>query len=194
MAQKTVTEPGTQLGTQQLAALLDATQELVAILGLDGTILFANAAFRNSLAFNPDELLGRNIHALVPASEAEHVRERFQEVAAVPGSSLRERCRLRARDSSWRWFEIVCHNRLDDPGIAGILLSAQDVTALQRMEAERQVISDVVHALNQTSNLDQLLVGIHDALKRIVSAENCFVALYDPERNTFEFPFFVDEY
>jgi hypothetical protein len=194
MSQKTVTEPGTRIGAHQLATLLDSTQELIAILGLDGTVLFANGAFRNSLGYNPDELLGHSIHALVHAIDVEHIRERLQEVAAVPGSSVRERCRLRTRDCSWRWFELVCHNRLEDSGIEGILLNAQDVTALQRMEAERQVISDVVHALNQTSNLDQLLTGIHEALKRIVSAQNCFVALHDPEHDTFEFPFFADEY
>ncbi len=59
------------------------------------------------------------------------------------------------------------------------------------MEAERQVIADVVHALNETSNLDQLLVRIHDALKDIVPAENCFVALHEPENDTFQFPFFA---
>jgi PAS domain S-box-containing protein len=194
MSQKTVTEPGTRLGAHQLATLLDSTQELVAILGSDGTVLFANEAFRHSLGYNPDELLGRSIHAIVHAADVAHIRERLQEVAALPGSSDRERCRLRTRDCSWRWFELVCHNRLDDSGIEGILLNAQDVTALQRMESERQVISDVVHALNQTSNLDQLLTGIHDALKRVVSAHNCFVALHDPEHDTFEFPFFADEY
>jgi len=194
MLQKTVTEPGTRLGAHQLASLLDSTQELIAILGADGTVLFANEAFRNSLGNNPDELVGRSIHAIVHASDVEHIRERLQKIAALSGSSVRERCRLRAQDRSWRWFEVVCHNRLEDSGIEGILLNAQDVTALQRMEAERQVISDVVHALNQTSNLDQLLSGIHDALKRIVSAENCFVALHDPEHDTFEFPFFVDEF
>ena len=51
-----------------------------------------------------------------------------------------------------------------------------DVTGLHRMEAERQVISEVVHALNQTANLDQLLEGIHQALKKVLYAENCFVA------------------
>jgi PAS domain S-box-containing protein len=194
MTHKTVTEPGTRLGAHQLATLLDSTQELIAILGLDGTVLFANEAFRNSLGYNPDELVGRRIHAIVHAADVEHIRERLQEVAALPDSSVRERCRLRTQDCSWRWFELVCRNRLEDPGIKGILLNAQDVTALQRMESERQVISDVVHALNQTSNLDQLLSGIHDALKRIVSAENCFVALHDPEHDTFEFPFFADEF
>ena len=194
MSQKMVSEPGNRLDAHQLASLLDSTQELIAVLGSDGTVRFANEAFRHSLGYSPDELLGRSFHAIVHAADVEHIQERFQEVAALPGSSGRERCRLRTRDCSWRWFELVCHNRLHDPGIEGILLNAQDVTALQRMESERQVISDVVHALNQTSNLDQLLTGIHDALKRIVSAQNCFVALHDPEHDTFEFPFFADEY
>jgi PAS domain S-box-containing protein len=61
------------------------------------------------------------------------------------------------------------------------------------MEAERQVISEVVHALNQTANLDQLLEGIHQALKKVLYAENCFVALHDPIQDTFYFPFFVDQ-
>src|SRR5580765_6141347 len=61
------------------------------------------------------------------------------------------------------------------------------------MEAERQVISEVVHALNQTANLDQLLEGIHQALKKVLCAENCFVALHDATQDAFYFPFFVDQ-
>ncbi|MHB8503844.1 MAG: response regulator, partial [Candidatus Acidiferrales bacterium] len=60
--------------------------------------------------------------------------------------------------------------------------------------AERQVISEVVHALNQTANLDQLLDGIHKALKKVLYAENCFVALHNPKEDTFYFPFFVDQF
>src|SRR5208337_14880 len=112
MTHKTVTEPGTRLGAHQLTTLLDSTQELIAILGLDGTVLFANEAFRHSLGYNPGELLGRSIHAIVHEADVEHIRERLEEVAALPGSSVRERCRLRTQDSSWRWFEVVCNNRL----------------------------------------------------------------------------------
>ena len=194
MPHKTVSEQGARLGADQLATLLDATQELIAILGPGGTVLYANEAFRHTLGYNPDELLDHEFDAIVHAADVELIRERFQEVAAQPGCTVRARCRLRARDCTWRWFELVYQNRLNDPGIEGVLLSAQDVTALQRMESERQVIADVVHALNQTSNLDELLSGIHEALKRIVSAQNCFVALHDPEHDTFEFPFFADEY
>jgi GAF domain-containing protein len=61
------------------------------------------------------------------------------------------------------------------------------------MESERQVIGEIVHALNQTANLDELLAGIHQALKKVLPAENCFVALHDSATDTFSFPFFVDQ-
>jgi PAS domain S-box-containing protein len=81
----------------------------------------------------------------------------------------------------------------DAPAIEGIVVSYQDVTDLHRMEAERQVIAEVVHALNETANLDELLAGIHGALKKVLYAENCFIALHDAEADAFTFPFFVDQ-
>jgi two-component system, cell cycle sensor histidine kinase and response regulator CckA len=194
MAHKTVSEPGIRLGAQQLAILLDSTRELIAVLGLDSTVHFANSTFEVILGYKPEELLGRSFHALIHNGDVEQIREQWKEIASRPKASFTDRCRLRCRDGSWRWFEISCRNRMEESGFEGIALSGLDVTEQQRMEAERQVISDVVHALNETANLDQLLTRIHTALKRIVAAENCFVALHEPEDDTFQFPFFVDEY
>jgi len=100
---------------------------------------------------------------------------------------------LQSKAGEWRWFEATFSSCLKNPSIDGIVASFLDVTALHRMESERQVISEVVHALNQTANLDQLLDGIHQALKKVMCADNCFVALHDPNKDTFYFPFFVDQ-
>ncbi|HET7106912.1 MAG TPA: PAS domain S-box protein [Candidatus Acidoferrum sp.] len=194
MAQRIVTEPGIALGTAQLASLLDSTREIIAVLSVDGTLQFANSTFQTSLGYRPDELIGRSLHALVHSSEVGPIRTLLKQVAGLNGAPLSFRCRFRSGDASWRWFEITCRSRLGDPAIEGILLHGLDVTELQRMESERQVISDIVHALNQTANLDQLLNRIHVALKRILSAGNCFVALHNPQDDVFEFPFFADEY
>jgi len=194
MGQKAFTELGVRLSLQQFASLLDAAQELIAILAREGTLLFANGTFRTTLGYSPEQLLGRSIFEFVNASDLEHFQERFEETIALPGSIVRQRCRLRIHDGSWRWFELTCRNRSEEAGLEGILLHAFDVTELHRMEAERKVISDVVHALNETSNLDQLLTRIHQALNGIVAADNCFVALHDPAQDQFEFPFFVDQF
>ncbi len=194
MAQRIVSDPGIALGTAQLASLLDSTREIIAVLSVDGTLQFANATFQTSLGYRPDELIGRSVHALVHTSDVGPVRTLLKQVASLNGMPLSFRCRFHSSDASWRWFEITCRSRLADPAIDGILLHGIDVTGVQRMESERQVISDIVHALNQTANLDQLLNRIHVALKRILSAENCFVALHNPQGDVFEFPFFADEY
>ena len=78
MAQRTVPEPGIALGAQQLTILLDSTQELIAILGQDGTVHFANATFQNVLGYRQEDLLGRSIHALVHALDVDDVRERLK--------------------------------------------------------------------------------------------------------------------
>src|ERR1700675_4057870 len=194
MAQRIFSDPGFALGTAQLASLLDSTREIIAVLSADGTLHFANSTFQTSLGYRPDELVARSLHALVPSADVGPVRTHLKQVAAQNGAPLTSRCRFRSRDGSWRWFEITCRSRLADPAIEGILLHGLDVTDLHRMESERQVISDIVHALNQTANLDQLLHRIHVALKRILSAENCFVALHDPRRDVFDFRFLANDY
>lgn len=70
----------------------------------------------------------------------------------------------------------------------------EDVTSRKRAEAERHVGFEIVHAANVTDNLDELLHRIHEALSRVLYAENCFVALYDPPTGLFSFPFFADKY
>jgi len=194
MAQKTVSEPGVELGAQQLATLLDCAKELIAILSADGSLLYANSTFQKLLGYPAEELLAGAFPALVHALDVEQTRKSLQSANNAPNSSVKQRCRLRSKDGSWRWFELTYRNGVGRGTIDGILLNGLDVTEQHRMEAERQVIADVVHALNETSNLDQLLKRIHAALKEIVPAENCFVALHQPEDDTFQFPFFADEY
>lgn len=194
MPQRSVPEPRIALGTAQLSFLLDTAHDLIAVLAADGTIQFANAAFQKVLGYGAEELIGRNIRAIAHALDTDVVCGCLEKVASVRGASLSECCRFRCTDGSWRWTEIVLRNRLEEPGSEGILLHATDVTDLHRMESERLVNSDIVRALNETANLDQLLTRIHNALKQILPAENCFVALHDSANDTFEFPFFVDQY
>src|ERR1700681_4810945 len=194
MAQKSVSEPVISLGAQQLTALLDSTRELIAILGLDCSVQFANTTFQNLLGYTPEFLLGREILAVVHSQDVESLRTMIDRAARQAAASLGNmRCRMRGRDGSFRWCDVSCRS-LREYGVEGVVLNAIEVSELHRMESERQVISEVVHALNATSNLDQLLVRIHEALKRILSAENCFIAWHDTADDTFFCPFFADEF
>jgi len=184
---------GPSAGPEQLPALLDSVRELIAILSSDGLIQFATPGFARDLGHRTEDLVERPFISLIHPNDTGGAGQCLREIAVSGGGTASFRCRLQSKDGSWRWFDTSATDHTSNPAIEGIILSCQDVTDLQRMEAERQVISEVVHALNETANLDELLEGIHKALKKVLPAENCFVALHNPETDTFSFPFFADQ-
>jgi len=179
---------------KQFKALLAATRELLAIVSPSGDFRFVSDGFPRVLGYQPEELLGHPFFFLNTQADASVLREKFADIMAGENSSAGCRCSLRTKDGQYRWFDVVAVNRLKDPDVGGIILSYQDITETQRMEAQRLVLSNIVHALNQTSNLDELLRQIHEALRKVVYAENFFVALYEPQTDMFHFPFFVDQF
>jgi two-component system cell cycle sensor histidine kinase/response regulator CckA len=185
--------PTLSIGMEHLSMLLDFSRELFLILNGDHTIQYVSPSFSRVLGFAPDDLLGQPIRFL------EHPQEEFASKMVVSREYLSQasagaRCRLRCKDGSWRWFDASFRLYSGNPALKAIVASYLDVTALHRMECERQVISDVVHALNETPNLDQLLKRIHEALKKVLYAENCFVALHQTQEDTFHFPFYADQF
>jgi two-component system cell cycle sensor histidine kinase/response regulator CckA len=194
MSQYQSLEQNIPVTPEQLSTLLDCARELLTILSADGIVLHASAGATRALGLRPDELVGRTFSDFVHPDDLKESRNRLQETADLANETRKGRCRLRSKTGEWRWFEATFSSCLKNPSIDGIVASFLDVTALHRMESERQVISEIVHALNQTANLDQLLDGIHQALKKVLYAENCFVALHDPKEDTFYFPFLVDQF
>jgi len=181
-------------GTEQLASLFDTLNDLFAILSPGGSILFVSPGFETQLGHAPESLIGRSLADLLHEQDAPAVQQRLQSAGRGSRKKLLARCRLKTKDGDWRWFDAVAHSRLKDRAIEGIVLVLSDASAAHRLESERQVISEVIHALNQTANLDQLLCRIHQALKEVVYAENCFVALHDSNTDLFHFPFFADQF
>jgi two-component system cell cycle sensor histidine kinase/response regulator CckA len=193
MPQRAPFAQGTVIGLEQLSALLDSVQELIAILSPDGIIQFASAGFTRILGHAAEDLAGRSILDMLHVNDAPAVRQGLRHASAGGRGTFGGRCRMRSKDGTWRWFDAAASEPSNPAAIEGIVVNFRDVTYLHRMEAERQVISEIVHALNQTANLDELLRGIHQALKKVLYAENCFVALHDREADAFTFPFFADQ-
>ncbi len=160
----------------------------------DGVVLYATQETLRALGYREQEFVGRNALDLVHPEDLSYARGQLASLLARPGDVEYAVCRLRCRDGSYRRFEFRGRNLIGDPAIESLVVHFRDVTEQYRSEAERQVIFEIIQALNQTHNLDQLLAHIHQALKKVVYAENCFVALYQRETGTFHFPFFADQF
>ncbi|MBA3353836.1 MAG: response regulator [Blastocatellia bacterium] len=68
-----------------------------------------------------------------------------------------------------------------------------DTTERERLQAESKATAEIMHGVTTTSNLAELLILIHQAIGRMLYAENCFVALVDEKTQLLDMQFFVDK-
>jgi two-component system cell cycle sensor histidine kinase/response regulator CckA len=101
---------------------------------------------------------------------------------------------IRRKDGSKIWLsENARAVRATDGRLLHYEGTIEDITDRKRSELERQAATEIVRAISLSENLDDLLRSIHLALKKVVYAENCFIALREPSNGPFQFPFFVDQ-
>src|SRR5665213_838130 len=174
-------------------SLLQNSSDMMFLLDAGGTIGFAGPSCTRILGYTPEELVGHSCFALIHPGDLAATARELAALIDVPAEVRKAEFRLLARDGMWHWFEGVGTNLLADPGVHSIVVNSRDITERKQAEIGRQVFFEVIHALNVTPNLDELLVRIHSSLKKVVYAENCFVALYEPETEMFHFRFFVDQ-
>ncbi len=71
--------------------------------------------------------------------------------------------------------------------------SGEDITFGKKQEKIQHLISQILEYTNSESNLDELFKFIHVSVKKLMPAENFYIALYDKESNLIHFPYFIDE-
>jgi diguanylate cyclase (GGDEF)-like protein/PAS domain S-box-containing protein len=109
--------------------LVTWTPDLLTVHEADGTVRFANGAAARLLGLSPEELEGMHPLRLVHPDDQGRAIEDLLRVYGEPESVHTLRLRVRHRDGSWRSLETLVRNRLDDPGLLGIVMSTREVSA-----------------------------------------------------------------
>jgi len=148
-----------------------------------------------SLGYSVDEWYGIPdlwINSLHPDDREWVLQE--TELAMGAGVETEYEYRVIAKDGSVIWLHDRGHFATDSSGKRtwqGVML---DITERKRAEAERQAITEIVQGVITTSNLDELFSLAHQAISTLLSAENCFIALYDKTSDLLNIPFCKDEF
>jgi signal transduction histidine kinase len=101
---------------------------------------------------------------------------------------------IETHDGESKWIEdnsfIICDEFNHRVTRYGIL---QDVGAYIREEKLRQIISEILEASNSEKNLSDLFKFIHTCIKKLMKADNFYIAYYKKDSALLTFPYFVDE-
>src|SRR5579862_3892840 len=161
-----------------------------------GRFLAVNPAMARIAGYSSPEEMIREIHDIgkqiyVDPELRNEVKRRLQESDVLSEFE----CPMQRKDGSIVWISLNVRAVRDASGkIVSHDGTAEDITGRKRSQLERQVSTEIIHAVSATDNLDDLLRLIHAALQQVLDAENCFVALHDAPTGLFHYRFFVDQF
>jgi two-component system cell cycle sensor histidine kinase/response regulator CckA len=120
--------------SQLATALIEHSSDAIALVDEAGTVLYANPATARMLGLPIADIINGNVFRWVHDDDMLTFRANFGKRLEKPGVPVKNAFRLRHKDGTWRYIESVGVNRLDDPGIRGIIINYRDITESRRAE------------------------------------------------------------
>lgn len=147
---------------RRFRALVQNLSDVVMVVGPGGRLAYVSPSLKRVLGYEPELLANTTLMGLLgPLLEPDDVKRLGEFLADLPaglgGPSVR--FRVRHRDGSWRWLEVVAADLTSDPAVGGLVLTARDVTDTCRYEEEllRRALYDGLTGLpNRALFLDRL--------------------------------------
>lgn len=119
---------------QRFRALIEHSQDAIALFGADGAILYASPSTTQVIGYKPEELLQRNMLEFIRPDYLESVGESLAESLRHPGIGIPAESCIRHKDGGYRFLEGTFTNLLEEPSVGAIVNNYRDVT--QRKQTE----------------------------------------------------------
>ena len=120
--------------SQLATALIEHSSDAIALVNEAGTVLYANPAAGHMVGMSIADIVNANVFRWVHDEDLAAFKANFNDGLTRPGVPVTNAFRLRRTDGTWRYIESIGVNRLDDPGIRGIIINYRDVTESKRAD------------------------------------------------------------
>ncbi|GIU86536.1 MAG: hypothetical protein KatS3mg009_1051 [Acidimicrobiia bacterium] len=120
---------------ERLQTILAASSDLVVVLDRDGRFTYVSPSITGVLGYDAEQLIGSPAFVLVHPDDHPAATEGFTVASSAPGETVPLELRIRDSGGRWRHFQVIANNLLDDPAVAGIVVSARDLSAVQSAQA-----------------------------------------------------------
>jgi PAS domain S-box-containing protein len=146
-------EAALRVSEERFRALVQNSHDIIVVLDAEGKRTFISPSAEQLLGYTADELVGRSPLDLVHPDDVPKLRRAIDACVAGATEVLVFELRFRHRDGTWRDFEAIGSNLLDEPGIDGIVFTSRDVTARKAAEAALRSSEERLAQAQETARL-----------------------------------------
>lgn len=120
---------------EEFKLLAESSSDMIARQDSEGRLLYVSPASRSLLGYDPEELIGRRVGALVHPEDAADTEQVLNSLVEG-GRAHTVTYRIRRKDGTWGWFETCARMVRLEEGDAPVQVhsSSRDVTARKRSE------------------------------------------------------------
>ena len=173
---------------------MEYSNDAIFITDAQGRITYINKSFEKIYGYSPDEVYGKTPSLLKSGRSTATFYASFWTTLLNKGAFNHEFVN-KAKNGSLITIDSSNNPLLDASGnILGFLSINRDITERKQRELELQILSEIGQSVSTTANLNELMKQIHDSLKKVLYAENCYFALKEERNGQISFPYFVDQF
>jgi diguanylate cyclase (GGDEF)-like protein/PAS domain S-box-containing protein len=153
-----IAEEAVQDSERRFRALVENSSDGIALANTDGILTYAGPSTSKILGYDPEELVGLNGYELIHPDDLGRVVAAVEQMAGPGGTATPGDCRIRHKDGSWKWIELVLTNLLEEPSVQAIVTNYRDVT-------ERKLAGEAL--VRSEENHKALALAIPDLMLRV---------------------------
>ena len=136
LAERNRAEQALRASDERFRALIRSVSDVISILDADGSIRYASPAVEVMWGCSLESLLGKTVLQRVHPDDHEAMQTLLSDLLTQPNGTLTTVMRLRHGQDTWRDFEVIFTNLLDEPAVAGIVATYHDITERKTYEKE----------------------------------------------------------
>jgi PAS domain S-box-containing protein len=181
-------------------AILDAVEDGILGLDLDGRTTFINKSGTRALGWPADEILRQSAHSILHPSHGDG--SPYPVLTCAIHSSLTSESVVHVDDDCvWRkdgtqfTSEHTRRPLYDERGqLSGFVVVFRDTTVRMQAEKAKRALYEIAQASADAEDMHALYAGIHEIVADLMLAEDPCIALYDAAADSLTFPYCGDRH
>ncbi|MGE5499963.1 MAG: PAS domain S-box protein [Syntrophothermus sp.] len=161
ITKKKLSENRLKESEKRFRALIQNSSDVILLLDIRGTILFASPSLTRIGGYQTDEVVGHKVFGFIHPEDQINSKSFFTKLLRTYNKPFTTELRARHKDGRWLWKEATATNLLNDSGINGIIVNFRNITERKEFEIKLKKSEEEYRELADA--LPQIIIVMNEA-------------------------------